>query len=713
MIRSRGRETPLDAGLKDVHLMLDGAIISASSVNVTTLTLTNGAVLTHAGAGLTNESRLHINAGTLTISTNSRIDVSTRGYLGGLSGANSGNQSGRTFGNTVEGGSTRRNGGSYGGMGAVGGTEETVNSSYGSFSDPDELGSGGGSDSGPAGTGGGRVRINAGSLALDGQILANGGDAGYVAGAGSGGAIKITVDSLTGGGLISANGGSADPSYAGSGGGGRIAIYSGTITQSILDLVQALGGANGLRVGSPGTLYLQNPASPKGRLLVDARGTTPPSRATQIFSVGGGAGTALAANVLIDADAAFPPGGLVGLRLNPNTSQSVTFEIIANSSTNIITAPLDGDMTRVASAGALYSATPTVGHFAIQGGAIVELLDADASLPNRSGRLRVITSDILGGSVLTHPATTTTAQFGLELVVDDRLLIDAASRVDVNGLGYLGTRNGGHNDQTGRTLGNTTKDGSTRRNGGSHGGSGGFGDVPGFVGVPYDDAQAPVQPGAGGGSDSGPAGNGGGVIRLYVGALQVQGNISANGANGTRYGGGGAGGAIWINTRTLSGNGIIHAEGRDGGAESGGGGGGRIAIYFQDASAFDFAGVSTLGGLGFSPGGKGTLYQLQTNFVPPAAPSGSAPPPPVIYEIQVSGVDKLNTPRTADGASSGQVVVRWLGETGREFMLETSQDLLRWTPTAVIAKEISTGRYQALTTGRIAEQGFFRVRRVD
>ena len=140
---------------------------------------------------------------------------------------------------------------------------------------------------------------------------------------------------------------------------------------------------------------------------------------------------------------------------------------------------------------------------------------------------------------------------------------------------------------------------------------------------------------------------------------------------------------------------------------------GRIAIYFQDASAFDFAGVSTLGGLGFSPGGKGTLYQLQTNFVPPAAPSGSAPPPPVIYEIQVSGVDKSNTPRTADGASGGQVVVRWLGETGREFMLETSQDLLRWTPTAVIAKEISTGRYQALTTGRIAEQGFFRVRRVD
>jgi large repetitive protein len=118
-VRGNGRETPLPATIAGEHLLLDNSTVWATNLNMTTLTLTNTAVLTHPVAGLTNEHRLVIATDTLVVSTNSRIDVSGRGYLGGRSGPNGGN-TGRTSGNTVEGGSLRRNGGSYGGMGGFG-----------------------------------------------------------------------------------------------------------------------------------------------------------------------------------------------------------------------------------------------------------------------------------------------------------------------------------------------------------------------------------------------------------------------------------------------------------------------------------------------------------------------------------------------------------------------------------------------------------------
>src|SRR6185295_11653421 len=145
--------------------------------------------------------------------------------------------------------------------------------------------------------------------------------------------------------------------------------------------------------------------------------------------------------------ASFPPGGLIGLRLNPDTTQAYGFTVIDNTATTLVTEPTDGDMTSVASVGSDYTATPTVGHFAVQGGATVELVDADFAHADRKGRLRANSCDILTASVVTHPASTTTTQFGMELIVDNRLLIDGTSRIDVSALGYLGSGNGGLGDQ--------------------------------------------------------------------------------------------------------------------------------------------------------------------------------------------------------------------------------------------------------------------------
>src|SRR5262249_30052668 len=145
-------------------------------------------------------------SGTVNIDPSSRIDVSQKGYLGGFSGDNA-NPSGRTRGNVSS--SLATAGGSYGGFGpASPGTGPFV-PLYGDSKEPADLGSGGAGTTGAAGgNGGGLLRLAAGNLVLNGQLLANGGYNGQWGGAGGGIRVDVTGTlSGTGGGSISANGG--------------------------------------------------------------------------------------------------------------------------------------------------------------------------------------------------------------------------------------------------------------------------------------------------------------------------------------------------------------------------------------------------------------------------------------------------------------------------------------------------------------------------
>ena len=76
--------------------------------------------------------------------------------------------------------------------------------------------------------------------------------------------------------------------------------------------------------------------------------------------------------------------------------------------------------------------------------------------------------------------------------------------------------------------------------------------------------------------------NGGGLIRLEVDQLVVNGGIYVDGQSGWAQGGasgGGAGGSINLRVRDISGTGAMSARGGNGAtAEAGGGGGGRVAI---------------------------------------------------------------------------------------------------------------------------------------
>jgi hypothetical protein len=165
-----------------VPVTLGGGTLLVDHLVAPQLTLTNWSMLTCQTSTTNQMHKLEIEvSGALIVSTNSRIDVSAKGYLPG-----------RTTGNTIIGGATGRSGGSYGGLGTSWWYGGNVNAVYGDYADPEDWGSGG-----AQGSGGGLVQILADRLVLDGQLLADGA-AVWESGGGSGGGISIHVSTLAG-----------------------------------------------------------------------------------------------------------------------------------------------------------------------------------------------------------------------------------------------------------------------------------------------------------------------------------------------------------------------------------------------------------------------------------------------------------------------------------------------------------------------------------
>jgi hypothetical protein len=157
-------------------------------------------------------------------------------------------------------GANPRSGGSYGGAGGVWDGSGS-NPTYGSVTNPVQLGSGGSGDGGgtPGGNGGGRVTlVISGLLTVDGAVRVDGATgSGNVAGSGSGGSIKISAGTLAGSGTLEADGGG---SQAG-GGGGRIAVYAATLSYAT-HLATAAGGSGSFASGLPGTVFFGAPPAP-------------------------------------------------------------------------------------------------------------------------------------------------------------------------------------------------------------------------------------------------------------------------------------------------------------------------------------------------------------------------------------------------------------------------------------------------------------------
>jgi len=239
-----------------------------------TLSLVQASVLTHPETTQGYEGSLDVEATTLSIDGTSRIDVTGRGYLGG---GRSGLADGVAHTVGFAPGAQQGTGGSHGGRGGrfTGNGGRVTNALHGSLTEPTDLGSGGGTWSGNGGDGGGRVRVVADALVVDGAIVANGGESsGSASGDGAGGSVNLDVGTLSGAGSISANGAGAGSNTGG--GGGRIAIRYATGLSLPLTNVRATGGDGFYDNGGHGTVFVKGASQAFGDLVVDGFGIEQP-----------------------------------------------------------------------------------------------------------------------------------------------------------------------------------------------------------------------------------------------------------------------------------------------------------------------------------------------------------------------------------------------------------------------------------------------------
>jgi hypothetical protein len=270
-------------------------------------------------------------------------------------------------------------------------------------------------------------------------------------------------------------------------------------------------------------------------------------------------------------------------------------------------APVTPDQTRAFAAGTVWVtiSTPTT------------IAANDTAFDNQNLRINGVAVTMLGshafqnvelvnGAALVSAETTAVEEFGLEIAAWS-LHVDATSRLDVNGRGYLGGFAPDVGSQVG--LAKPGFGGATYPSGGSHGGLGAV-----YPGNPlttqvYGDLLQPQDIGGGGSGGNGGqrGGDGGGRIRLVLTHLMNDGPLRADGLSGSGgFSGSGAGGSIWIEADTLSGTGLVTANGGSGNEA---GGGGRVAAVYRDM-AFKTVGAfrALAGSSSFGQAGNGTVF---------------------------------------------------------------------------------------------------------
>jgi hypothetical protein len=380
-------------------LTINGALVLNAELTVTgNLTIAAAGVVTHA---LRNRFASVVVSGTFNVQ--GTINLNALGC-----GSNTGFD---PLTKTCVGAGSQYAGGSYGGRG--GGSSAGI---YGSEDAPAELGSGGVyGDGGRQGSnGGGFIKIQAGTLVVDGAILANGGDnasTGYSAGGGSGGGIRIDATTFGGTGIIRALGGSG--SYGG-GGGGRISVSFTTSTFS--GQVNA-GPGSGAAYGAQGTVRLVSAAG--ALTIANGRYDLAASHSYASVTLAGNAHLTISGTPTVTAQIALPSGNRISLN-STNALTNVTL------SSNI--------------AGTLEINAPfTLGALTLSGALIV---NADSTLGSitSTGTLELNATLNLPNLTMNQPARLTHAAGVLDSVLNasGTVLVGALTEIDLDSLGLGG-----------------------------------------------------------------------------------------------------------------------------------------------------------------------------------------------------------------------------------------------------------------------------------
>ena len=542
---------------------------------------------TNAVDGWTPSARVNIACSTLEVTAGGKIDVNYRGYLGGQTANKDGHGPGRGRG---RGGADSSDGGA-GGYGGTGGTAfksgfMNYGLTYGSSTLPEDPGSGGGSgntDAADGGAGGGSVRIVAtGTVAVNGHILANGGNGPEYGGAGSGGGVFIDCLALSGsGGVVSAIGGNG-ASRSGGGGGGRIAVNYDVAAQTALPVPDVqfttLPGpavaASAHLYGDVGTLHFTD-----SQILTRAAGTIHHSGQWLAPGLGVWEPDALA---MANAWLRFPQSGLsvdVANQLALTGADPLLHKLELTNA--VLACGGDAVLNKVS---LTLRPGEASGPSAVIGGDLVVSNSAafhihcgatNQTMEAYSSRVAVDGDAILstGGWILpySHPLKGGHVQFEMA----NLRVLDATAGFNASEKGFAG----GQKSMIGYGPG-----GGAYMGGGGHGGfGGGWTATQGGV---YGTDQEPREPGSGGGGGdnaSAIGGSGGGaIVILATGDVLMNGGLLANGGKyaGNGHAAGGAGGGVYIDCQTFGGTGgTVSAVGGQG--DYNGGGGGRIAIAYD------------------------------------------------------------------------------------------------------------------------------------
>ncbi|MCK5616062.1 Ig-like domain-containing protein, partial [Candidatus Pacearchaeota archaeon] len=129
----------------------------------------------------------------------------------------------------------------------------------------------------------------------------------------------------------------------------------------------------------------------------------------------GGTSTSLSATVLTDIKRDWPPNQLVGMYLNPDSTQGTTYKITSNTATTITTA---GDMTSVATSGDSYTVSSTGESTGLSGIVLSDTSPASWTTGALIGlNLNPNTSQDTVFRIVDNTATTiTVANYGMETV---------------------------------------------------------------------------------------------------------------------------------------------------------------------------------------------------------------------------------------------------------------------------------------------------------
>lgn len=562
-------------------------------LTATSITIRALGNLTHSdcntNASLLNTNRVYLVCTNLALNAGGHINVYAQGFPVYM---------GPGAGTTLVG-----SGGGHGGAGGdTGGANTDISGpTYDSAVAPNMPGSGGGANNG--GAGGGVVRIDAGSLTLDGTINADGGY-GPVAnycGGGAGGSVYITCGTFGGSssGLVSVIGGrgrNGAAGYGGAGGGGRIAvIYTNLAADTAVRFNASGGWGSSPYTGGVGTIYFPDTALLGENMNCVLSGNIIIPN-WYVWNVGnllltngfvalGDGGFTL--NVATDLTVR---GGNAGLHIGQYMSQANTDTVWVGR--NLL---IDGGALTIGTTGQETRTTLTVGNsLALTNGGDLHVY---SGLTNGSsdygGLVTVSGATAIAANSWVYPYCNPTnggaVLFRLAAVNIDAgggFNADSTNRAFVSTFYYNICRGFDATNGPGRGS-------SLQGSGGGHGGTGGVTTAT-AGGVTNDVIFAPQLPGSGGGRYATPrfdiGGPGGGVVRIEAASIDLNGVITANGANMIYgyWGGGGAGGSIYILTDAFSGgvDGLLRAAGGDGNDGTGGkmpgsGGGGRIAVWIK------------------------------------------------------------------------------------------------------------------------------------